>query len=85
MLALHTLAAGSDLPKDVTEPLNLLLGWIMWLICIAAIARLFWIAGQMGHVQDHPASDPPDTPLGVIIGLIVASSASGIAGALLSF
>lgn len=85
MHVLHTLAAAGDLPKDVTAPLNQLLGWIMWLICLAGIARLLWIGGQMGHVHDHPAADPPDSPLGVVIGLIVASAATGIAGALLVF
>lgn len=78
-------ASGDDLPSEVTRPLNQLLGWIMWLLCVAAIARLLFIGGQMGHAHNNPHGEPPDTPLGVVLGLCLGGAAAGIAGALLTF
>ncbi|NED69069.1 hypothetical protein G3I15_49940 [Streptomyces sp. SID10244] len=75
----------TDLPDTVTQPFNQLLGWILWLLCLAGVARLFWIGGQMGHAHHNPHADPPDTPLGVVVGLMVGSSAVGIAAALVTF
>lgn len=75
----------ADLPDAVTQPFEQLLGWMFWLICLAGVGRLFWIGGQMGHAHNNPHAEPPDTPLGVIVGLIIGSSAAGIAGALVSF
>lgn len=75
----------ADLPETVTEPFNQLLGWILWLLCLAGVARLFWIGGQLGHSHHNPHADPPDTPLGVVVGLMVGSSAVGIAAALVTF
>lgn len=78
-------ASGDDLPSAVTTPLNQLLGWVMWLLCVAAIARLLFIGGQMGHAHNNPHAEPPDTPLGVVLGLCFGGAAAGIAGALLTF
>lgn len=78
------LTSATELPAAVTQPFNQLLGWIMWLLCLSGIARLLVIGGQMGHAREH-GHDAPDTPVGVFIGLIVATSAAGIAAALVSF
>lgn len=80
---MQTLVAVGGLPPAVTEPLQQLIGWTMWLICLAAVGRLIWIGGEMGHHRSDPSSEPPDSPVWVFVGLIVAASSSGIAGALL--
>lgn len=48
-----------QLPEAVTGPFEQLLGWVLWLICLAGVARLCWIGGQMGHAHHNPHSDPP--------------------------
>ncbi|MGB6244608.1 hypothetical protein [Gordonia sp. (in: high G+C Gram-positive bacteria)] len=78
------LLAFANLPASVSEPLEMLLGYVMWFICLAAVARLLWIGGEMGWAR-RTGEDFAETPAFVFVGLIVASAASGIAGALLSF
>lgn len=73
------------IPAEAISALEKLIGWLLWLVCAAGVLRLMWIGAQVGHDRNHPSSDPPDSPLGVFVGLIVASSASGIAAALLTF
>lgn len=75
--------AADDL-ATFTQEFNTLLGWLMWLVCLAAVGRLLWIGGHMGYSHNHPHTEPHDSPAVVLIGLIVAASASGIAGALLT-
>lgn len=67
-----------------TGAFNTLLGWIFWLICAAAVGRLIWIGGHMGYSHNHPNVEPPDSPAIVLVGLVLAGSASGIAAALLT-
>lgn len=77
--------APDPLPAEVTTELNKLLGWLLWVICAIAVGRLVWIGAQMGWDRSHPSADPPDTPLGVLAGMFLASAAGGIAGYLLIF
>ncbi|WFN95158.1 MULTISPECIES: hypothetical protein [Gordonia] len=72
------------MPPEVTDPLEKVLGYALWMVMAAAVGRLMWIGGEMSYHRHQPGdTQPPDTPTWVFVGLIVASSASGIGAALL--
>lgn len=80
------ITAWGGMPNTVTDPLEQVLGFALWFVTLAAVGRLVWIGGEMSYHRHHPGeTQPPDTPVWVFVGLIIASSASGIAAALLQF
>lgn len=80
------LSAWGGLPSEVTQPLEQVLGYGLWFVMLACVGKLIWIGGSMSYHRHHPGEvDPPDTPMWALVGLIVASSATGIAAALLQF
>ncbi len=83
MSATETLLSVGGMPDTVTEPLTQLLGWASWLACLGAVGRLIWIGAEFGHAK-QTGDGSPETPVWVLIGVIVVSASSGIAAALLS-
>ena len=78
------ISAWGGMPSQVTEPLEQVLGYALWFVMVAAVGRLLWIGGEMGYHRHRPGDvDPPDAPTWVFVGLIIASTASGIGAALL--
>ena len=65
--------------------LEQVLGWVAWLACLLAVARLIWIGGlfynakQNGHGQDGVENIAANLLAAVLVG-----ASGAIAGALLS-
>ncbi|RRQ06215.1 hypothetical protein [Corynebacterium bovis] len=78
-MALVVSAAGRTPPADVTAPILILVGWVVWLAALAAVVRLMWIGAKFGMAKwsgedfDHSVVEIAL----VVIGGIIASTAGG--------
>jgi len=83
------LQAAKSLPPEVREPLLQVLGWLLWLVCLGFVALLIWAGARFAYQRHNPhAAHEADAGADVAVTLIaavVASGASGIAAALLTF
>ncbi|NUS45117.1 MAG: hypothetical protein HOQ24_15690 [Mycobacteriaceae bacterium] len=74
------------MPAEVIQPIMQLLGWLLWsvlLLCLSWLivsAGRFWMAYRNGDMVE---SDAAQGVMMSLIGALVASSATGIALALL--
>ncbi|MEV0297057.1 hypothetical protein [Nocardia sp. NPDC050710] len=83
---LETMLAYKELPAEVTEPLQQLFRWLLWLVETGLIARLAWVGGRAGWEYFRPPPGPPAAPADAVRTLaswIFASVAWPLAGSLL--
>ncbi|MBH0774956.1 hypothetical protein [Nocardia bovistercoris] len=82
--AIETLAY-KRMPSEVLEPLMQLLNWLLWFVLLICLAWLIMAAGRMWNAVrgDMAVNDATHGVLMSLIGAVVATSASGIALAIL--
>ena len=81
------LADGKELPPEVKEPLLQVLGWLLWLAFLSFTARLIYAGGRFAWARSRSLGDGEAT-VDVVVTLVwtvIASAASGIAAAILTF
>ncbi|MGJ0121698.1 hypothetical protein ACQ7HM_21055 [Williamsia sp. MIQD14] len=65
--------------------LEQVLGWVAWLACLLAVARLIWIGGLFYQAkQDGHGADGVENIVANLLATILVGAAGAIAGALLS-
>ncbi|MCX5042503.1 hypothetical protein OG921_04865 [Aldersonia sp. NBC_00410] len=81
------LVAVKQLPPEVLDPLKQVVGWLLWLVCAGMLAGLIWAGGRLAYQRQHaPHESAAATSIVMIlIASVIASSAAGIAAALLTF
>jgi len=73
--------SGTDLPGQVQQQLNSVLGWVKWLGLAAAFAGLFVAAGRMALSHRMGSGGEHMSALGYIAGgLVLIGSASALVG-----
>jgi hypothetical protein len=78
--------AYKHMPTEVLQPIMQLLSWLLWLVLLLCLAWLILSAGRFWATFRHGSLLDNDAAHGVlmsIIGALVATSATGIALALL--
>ncbi len=82
----QTPLAYKQMPADVVEPIMGLLGWLLWMVLLFCLTWLILSAGRLFFAYrdgDMTSGDAAHGVLMSLIGALVASTATGIALALL--
>ncbi|UGT43000.1 hypothetical protein LTV02_06290 [Nocardia yamanashiensis] len=80
------LLAYKQMPADVLRPIMQLIDWLLWCVLLLCMAWMIVSAGRMWYTFRNAEWAENDATHGVVmslLGAIMASSASGIALALL--
>lgn len=77
--------AYKQMPADVVQPLMTLIDWLLWVVLLFCLAWLIVSAGRLWSAfrDDMAINNATHGIVMSLLGAIVASSASGIALALL--
>jgi hypothetical protein len=71
------------MPSDVIAPIMQMLDWLLWSVLLLCLAWLIVSAGRLWLARGAVESDAAHGVLMSLIGALVASTATGIALALL--
>ena len=85
MTGMATVLAYKQMPADVIEPIMRLINWLLWCVLLFCLAWMIVSAGRLWSAfrDDMAVNDASHGVVMSLVGAIVASSASGIALALL--
>lgn len=77
--------AYKQMPADVVQPLMTLIDWLLWVVLLLCLAWLIVSAGRLWSAfrDDMAINNATHGIVMSLVGAVVASSASGIALALL--
>lgn len=65
--------------------LEQVVGWVAWIACLLAVARLIWIGGLFYQAkQDGHGADGIESLVAQLVGAVLVGASGAIAGALLS-
>lgn len=86
MSATVALLAYKQMPADVLRPMMQLIDWLLWCVLLLCLAWMILSAGKMWYALrggDWATNDATHGVVVSLLGAIMATSASGIALALL--
>lgn len=87
LAAAQTALAFKTPPPEVTDPIMTLLRYLLWFAFAIFTISMIWAAGRLAYTrsQSPHETDSAQTIVVILIVSVMASDASGIAAALLSF
>ncbi|WP_433566340.1 hypothetical protein ACQP1O_14640 [Nocardia sp. CA-151230] len=83
--AMDAVLAYKQMPSDVIRPIMQLIDWLLWCVLLFCLAWMILAAGRLWYAfrDDLAANDATHGVVMSLLGAIMATSASGIALALL--
>ncbi|NNH71540.1 hypothetical protein HLB23_16985 [Nocardia uniformis] len=85
MSAMVTVLAYKQMPPEVIRPIMQLIDWLLWIVLLFCMAWMILSAGKLWYAfrDDMANNEATHGVMMSLVGAIMASSASGIALALL--